>query len=500
MQHLSQQLRQLQKLSPQQIQLMKLLQVPTALLDERIKEEIEENPALETDTEEYEDKSLDEKTNDELKEEFSSEENEDYVVDDDDDDFDKIDISEYVKEGDDEDADYNFQADNYGADDEDKVGYQHKLETTFYDHLMAQVNMLNLEEREQQVAIFIVGSIEDDGYLRRDIPSIIDDLAFRQNIQTTEAELHKIIRYIQEFDPAGVAAKDLQECLSLQLRKKEKTKTNLFAQKIIDQFFEEFTKKHYEKIQRSLNLSDEDLKEIIQVIVKLNPKPGALFASSNKMELFVIPDFYVFNNSGVLEVSLNQKNAPDLRISSTFRAMLKDYDRGTKKDSKQREAVMFIKQKIDSAKWFIDAVKQRQDTLMLTMTRILNLQEEFFLTGDETTLRPMILKDISDRTGLDISTISRVVNSKYVQTEFGTFKLKYFFSESMSTDSGEEVSTREVKMILSEIINGEEKKSPYSDEKLTEMLNEKGYNIARRTVAKYREQLNLPVARLRKEL
>ncbi len=500
MQHLSQQLRQLQKLSPQQIQLMKLLQVPTALLDERIKEEIEENPALETDTEEYEDKSLDEKTNDELKEEFSSEENEDYVVDDDSDDFDKIDISEYVKEGDDEDADYNFQADNYGTDDEDKVGYQHKLETTFYDHLMAQVNMLNLEEREQQVAIFIVGSIEDDGYLRRDIPSIIDDLAFRQNIQTTEVELNKIIKYIQEFDPAGVAAKDLQECLSLQLRKKEKTKTNLFAQKIIDQFFEEFTKKHYEKIQRSLNLNDEDLKEIIQVIVKLNPKPGALFASSNKMELFVIPDFYVFNNNGVLEVSLNQKNAPDLRISSTFRAMLKDYDRGTKKDSKQREAVLFIKQKIDSAKWFIDAVKQRQDTLMLTMTRILNLQEEFFLTGDETTLRPMILKDISDRTGLDISTISRVVNSKYVQTEFGTFKLKYFFSESMSTDSGEEVSTREVKMILSEIISGEEKKSPYSDEKLTEMLNEKGYNIARRTVAKYREQLNLPVARLRKEL
>ncbi len=500
MQHLSQNLRQLQKLSPQQIQLMKLLQVPTALLDERIKEEIEENPALETDTAEYDEKSLEEKTNEELKEEFSSEDNEDYVVDDDEDDFNKIDISDYVKEGDDEDADYNFQADNYGADDEDKVGYQHKLETTFYDHLMAQVNMLNLEEREQQVAIFIVGSIEDDGYLRRDIPSIIDDLAFRQNIQTTEAELHKIIKYIHEFDPAGVAAKDLQECLSLQLRKKEKSKTNLLAQKIIDVYFEEFTKKHYEKIQRSLSLNDENLKEIIQVIVKLNPKPGALFASSNKMELFVIPDFYVFNNNGVLEVSLNQKNAPDLRISSTFREMLKDYDRGNKKDSKQREAVLFIKQKIDSAKWFIDAVKQRQDTLMLTMTRILNLQEEFFLTGDETALRPMILKDISDRTGLDISTISRVVNSKYVQTEFGTFKLKYFFSESMSTDSGEEVSTREVKMILNEIIGGEEKKSPYSDEKLTEMLNEKGYNIARRTVAKYREQLNLPVARLRKEL
>lgn len=500
MQHLSQQLRQLQKLSPQQIQLMKLLQVPTALLDERIKEEIEENPALEADIEEHDDKTLEEKTSEELKDEFSTEENEDYISEDEDDDFDKIDISDYVKEGDDEDADFNFQADNYGADEEEKIGYQHKMETTFYDHLMAQVNMLNLEEREQQVANFIVGSIDDDGYLRRDIPSIIDDMAFRQNIQTNEKELNHIIKYIQEFDPPGVGAKDLQECLLLQLRKKEKNKTNQLALKIIANFFEEFTKKHYEKIQRSLSLNDKDLKEVIQTIIKLNPKPGALFNSTNKMELYVIPDFYVFNNNGVLEVSLNQKNAPDLRVSSTFRDMLKDYDRGDKKDSRQKEAVLFIKQKIDSAKWFIDAVKQRQDTLLLTMTRILNLQEEFFLTGDETALRPMILKDISDRTGLDISTISRVVNSKYVQTEFGTFRLKYFFSESMSTDSGEEVSTREVKMILNEIIGGEEKKSPYSDEKLTEMLNEKGYNIARRTVAKYREQLNLPVARLRKEL
>ena len=500
MQRLSQQLKQLQKLSPQQIQLMKLLQVPTALLDERIKEEIEENPALEVDVEEYEDKTLEEKTNEEIKDEFLNDDNEDYVSDDEGDEFGNIDITEYVKEGDDEDADYNFQSDNFGADEEDKVGYQHKLETTFYGHLMAQVNMLNLEEREQQVANFIIGSIEDDGYLRRDIPSIIDDMSFRQNIQTNEKELNKIIKYIQEFEPAGVAARDLQECLLLQLRKKEKSKTTQLAIKIIETYFDEFTKKHYEKIQRALVLNDEVLKEVIQIIIKLNPKPGALFSTTNKLELYVIPDFYVFNNNGVLEVSLNQKNAPDLRVSSTFRDMLKDYDRGDKKDNRQKEAVLFIKQKIDSAKWFIDAVKQRQETLMLTMTRILNLQEDFFLTGDESTLKPMILKDISDRTGLDISTISRVVNSKYVQTEFGTFKLKYFFSESMSTESGEEVSTREVKMILNEIISGEEKKQPYSDEKLTDMLNEKGYNIARRTVAKYREQLNLPVARLRKEL
>lgn len=505
MQHLSQHLKQLQKLSPQQIQLMKLLQVPTALLDERIKEEIEENPALELDTEDFEDTPLDEKTNEEIKDEFSTEENDDYVNENDDDEFEKIDITEYVKEGDDEDADYNFQADNYTNEGEEKVGYQHKMETTFYDHLMAQVNMLNLEEREQQVANFIIGSIEDDGYLRRDIPSIIDDMSFRQNIQTDEKELKKIILQIQAFEPAGVAAKNLQECLLLQLRKKdisnnEEKKTTQLAIKILENYFEEFTKKHYEKIQKSLLLSDNDLKDIIQVIIKLNPKPGALFSSTNKMELYVIPDFYIFNNNGVLEISLNQKNAPELRISNNFRNMLLDYDKGKKKDTRQKEAVLFIKQKIDAAKWFIDAVKQRQDTLLLTMTRILNLQEDFFLTGDETMLKPMILKDISDRTGLDISTISRVVNSKYVQTEFGTYKLKYFFSESMSTDSGEEVSTREVKNILNEIILSEDKKNPYSDEKLTDMLKAKGYNIARRTVAKYREQLNIPVARLRKEL
>lgn len=505
MQHLSQHLKQLQKLSPQQIQLMKLLQVPTALLDERIKEEIEENPALELDTADFEDTPLDEKTNEEIKDEFSTEENDDYVNENDDDEFEKIDITEYVKEGDDEDADYNFQADNYNNEGEEKVGYQHKMETTFYDHLMAQVNMLNLEEREQQVANFIIGSIEDDGYLRRDIPSIIDDMSFRQNIQTDEKELKKIILQIQAFEPAGVAAKNLQECLLLQLRKKDisnnkEKKTTQLAIKILENYFEEFTKKHYEKIQKSLLLSDNDLKDIIQVIIKLNPKPGALFSSTNKMELYVIPDFYIFNNNGVLEISLNQKNAPELRISNNFRNMLLDYDKGKKKDTRQKEAVLFIKQKIDAAKWFIDAVKQRQDTLLLTMTRILNLQEDFFLTGDETMLKPMILKDISDRTGLDISTISRVVNSKYVQTEFGTYKLKYFFSESMSTDSGEEVSTREVKNILNEIILSEDKKNPYSDEKLTDMLKAKGYNIARRTVAKYREQLNIPVARLRKEL
>lgn len=497
MQHLSQQQRQLQKLSPQQIQLMKLLQVPTAQLEERIKEELEENPALESSTEQQDEKPLNEITNEEYK---SDTENEDYISNDDSDGYDNIDITEYVKEGDDEDADYNFQADQYGLNDEEKIGFQPRFESSFYDHLMSQLNMLQLEPRKHQVAEFIVGSIDDDGYLRRDIPSIVDDLAFRQNISTDKKELADIIALIQEFEPSGVAAKDLQECLLLQLYKKEKTENIEWAIKIIKNYFEEFTKKHYEKIQRSLGLTDNQIKDVIQQIIKLNPKPGALYNSNTKMELYIVPDFYIVNNNGTLEIILNQKNAPELRINNNFRDMLKDYDKGDKKDQRQKEAILFIKQKIDAAKWFIDAVKQRQETLTLTMTRIVHLQEAFFLTGDESLLKPMILKDISDRTGLDISTISRVVNSKYVQTEYGTYKLKYFFSESVSTDSGEEVSTREVKNILNEIIESENKKQPLSDEQLTELLNEKGYNIARRTVAKYREQLNLPVARLRKQI
>ena len=497
MQRLSQQQKLLQKLSPQQIQLMKLLQVPTLLLDERIKEEIEENPALELDVEDFDEKTLSEKTNDEV-DEFSTDNNEEYGNEEE---YGNIDIAEYVKEGDDEDADYNFQKDVYtNGDDDGAFPFQPKFETTFYDHLLAQVNMLNLEKPLLKVAEFVIGSIDEDGYLRRDIPSIIDDLSFRQNIVVTETELKEVIKLIQEFDPTGVCAKDLQECLLLQLRKKEKNKIVNHAIKIIDKFFEEFIKKHYEKIQRSLVLSDSDLKEVIQLIVKLNPKPGAIYEVTNKAATYVLPDFFVQNINGELELSLNQKNAPDLRVSSSFRDMLKDYDKGKKKDERQKEALLFIKQKIDAAKWFIDAIKQRQETLLLTMGRIMHLQEEFFLTGDESALRPMILKDVSDRTGLDISTISRVVNSKYVQTEFGTYKLKYFFSESMSTDSGEDVSTREVKIYLNEIINAESKKQPLSDEKLTDLLNEKGYNIARRTVAKYREQLNHPVARLRKQI
>jgi RNA polymerase sigma-54 factor len=377
----------------------------------------------------------------------------------------------------------------------------YKVETSFYEILENQLGMLNLEEKEYKIAEQIIGSIDEDGYLRRETSAIVDDLAFRQNIFTTEEEVEKLIKSIQRFDPAGVAARNLQECLLLQLlRHKEEGKEVDLAVMAITKYFDEFTKKHYEKIQRGLNINDDQLKDVMQQITRLNPKPGGNIGEINKAESYVVPDFFILNNAGKLELTLNSKNAPELRISEGYRDMLKDYDRGAKKDRRQKEAVLFIKQKIDAAKWFIDAIKQRQHTLLSTMNAIMNHQYEFFLTGDETTLRPMILKDIAEKTSLDISTVSRVANSKFVQTEFGTYRLKFFFSESLSTDSGEEVSTREVKKILSDLIEYENKKKPLSDERLTELLQEKGYNIARRTVAKYREQLNIPVARLRKEL
>lgn len=479
-----------QKLSPQQIQLMKLLQVPTAHLEERVKEELEENPALET-AEDYEEKEAD------PVEEFDT--NDDFEKDGSEEDYEKIDITDYVNDGDDEVGDYKYRDNNYGTN-ENKV-IPHRVETSFYDTLKTQLLMLELDDREQKVAEQIVGSIDDDGYLRRAVNSIADDLAFRQNVISNEEEIKSLIQQIQQFDPAGVAARDLQECLMLQLlRKKAEGQEVETAIEIIEKHFDEFTKKHYDKIQKALNLGGEQIKEVITQIIKLNPKPGGQVGETNKMQTYVVPDFFVLNINGKLEVTLNSKNAPDLRISEGYRDMLKDYDRGNKKDRRQKEAVLFIKQKIDSAKWFIDAIRQRQHTLLTTMQTIVDYQHAFFLSGEDTDLKPMILKDIAERTGLDISTVSRVANSKFVQTEFGTYRLKFFFSESLVTDSGEEVSTREVKKILSDLIEEENKKKPLSDEKLTSALQEKGYNIARRTVAKYREQLNIPVARLRKEL
>jgi len=491
---LSQSLQQklLQKLSPQQIQLMKLLQVPTANLEERLKEELEENPALEVGEDGHDDF---EDTDD-----FKSDSEDDYDSEVGADEYDNIDLSEYVSEGDDEVGDYKLRDENYPEMDEGKV-IPIRVETSFHEMLLNQLGMMELDERTHKIAEQIVGSIDDDGYLRREISSISDDLAFRQNILSSEVEIEGLIKKIQQFDPPGICARDLKECLLLQLRRKLKEGKEVeIAMQVIEKYFDEFTKKHYEKIQRGLSLTDEQLKAVINQIIKLNPKPGGNIGQVNKAESYVVPDFFIYNNNGSLELTLNSKNAPDLRISEGYRDMLKDYEKGTKKDKRQKEAVLFIKQKIDSAKWFIDMIKQRQQTLIGTMSSIMNYQKEFFLTGDETTLKPMILKDIAEMTGLDISTVSRVANSKFVQTEFGTYRLKFFFSESLSTDTGEEVSTREVKKILSNLIEAEDKRKPLSDEQLTDMLQEKGYNIARRTVAKYREQLNLPVARLRKQL
>jgi RNA polymerase sigma-54 factor len=486
--------KQLQKLSPQQIQLMKLLQVPTAILEERIKEEMEENPALEEAEDGHEDEY------DEANDEFKDNESDEGEPDGSADDYDNIDISEYVKDGDDDVGDYRLKDDNYPEIDDGRV-IPHKVETGFNEFMLEQLGMLTLSDHQKRVAEQIIGNLDDDGYLRREIAAIADDLAFRQNIETSEEEIGQLILQIQQFDPPGIAARNLQECLLLQLeRKSDEGRHVQMAIKVLEKYFDEFTKKHYEKIQRGLSLSDEQLREVINQIIKLNPKPAGAVGDSNKGESYVVPDFFIYNNAGKLELTLNSKNAPDLRISEGYRDMLKEYDRGSKKDKRQKEAVLFIKQKIDAAKWFIDAIKQRQNTLLNTMEAIMNYQHDFFISGEETDLRPMILKYIAEATNLDISTVSRVANSKFVQTEFGTYRLKFFFSESLQTDSGEEVSTREVKKILSDIIGDENKKHPLSDERLTEMLQEKGYNIARRTVAKYREQLNISVARLRKEL
>lgn len=511
----------LQKLSPQQIQLIKLLQVPTDALEERIKEELEANPALEegadTDTTEQE---ADEKQDEEITaeteveapeaEEREEEENENVVEEDVTNDDreqeteeemlvdDEPDLSDYTE--DDDIADYRLRDENYPEQDDKRV-IPIPVYRSFHEYLEEQLNMVDLDEQQHELGEYIIGSIDDDGYLRRPLDAMVDDLAFTQNITCTEKQLEELLHIIQQFDPPGTGGRDLQECLLLQLHRKiSNTEIRDLAVKVITDHFDEFVKKHYEKLQKQLEVDDELFKEVINSIIHLNPKPGSAYTGAGDLQKIIIPDFFITNNEGTLELSLNQMNVPDLRISSQFRDMLRDYQKGDKKDKQQRDAVMFIKQKIDSAKWFIDAIRQRQQTLLLTMNAIMEYQYDYLVSGDETKLRPMILKDIAEATGLDISTVSRVANSKYVQTEWGTLRLKSFFSESLSTDSGEEVSTREVKKILTDLIDMENKKKPLSDEKLTDLLKEKGYNIARRTVAKYREQLDIPVARLRKEL
>ncbi|MFN4233706.1 MAG: RNA polymerase factor sigma-54 [Bacteroidia bacterium] len=480
----------LQKLSPQQIQLMKLLQVPTIMLEQRIKEELEINPALEEGPEEDEDTNnsdLEDFSNN--NDEFENERNEENSRED-------FDYDLYFD--DDEVPAYKLNANNTSPDEE-KKDIPFSIGTTLHDNLYAQIGLKKFNEKELAIAETIVGNIDDDGYLRRDIPALVDDLAFTQNINCTEQDVLNVLKEIQEFEPAGVGARNLQECLLIQLRRKfPKTYDIKIATEIIEHHFEEFSKKHYDKIAKKLEIEEDALKGAFSEILKLNPKPGIAGSESKIGGLEIVPDFIITNNDGNLELSLNTKNAPELKISKAYKEMLESYSKS--KDKSSKEAANFVKQKIESAKWFIDAIKQRQLTLMLTMKAIFDYQKEFFLEGDETKLKPMILKDIADITGLDISTVSRVVNSKYVQTEFGTIPLKFFFSESLSTESGEEVSTREVKKILQDCIAAEDKRKPLTDDALMKILNEKGYNIARRTVAKYREQLNIPVARLRKEL
>jgi RNA polymerase sigma-54 factor len=495
----SNQQRLLQKLSPQQIQLMKLLQIPTANLEERIKEELEENPALEFELE----NGNTEQDNYELGDSPGDGEDGDGTGDEvelSNDTAEKVDLDDFLRREDDDGGGYDSGDDYYGGGETEMQVSPAKVETSFHEYVLDQLGMLELDDRRHRIAEQIIGSLDEDGYLRREITSIVDDLAFGQNIVTDAEEIADLVEQIQLFDPPGICTVTLQDCLVLQLRRMPDAKPVRNAIEILDKHFDAFIKKHYDKIQRHLNLNDEDFKAVINIIIKLNPKPGAAFAVVNKAESYIIPDFFVFNNNGVPELSLNSKNAPELRISEGYREMIKAYDRSEKKNKQQKEAVLFIKQKLDSAKWFIDAIKQRQHTLLHTMQAIMTFQKEFFITGDDTTLKPMILKDIASMTNLDVSTVSRVANSKFVQTEYGTHKLKYFFSEALQTESGEEVSTREVKTILHEFITAENKHKPLSDEHLTDMLMERGYNIARRTVAKYREQLNIPVARLRKEL
>jgi len=483
----------MQKLSPQQIQLMKLLQIPTATLDQRIKEELESNPALdETDDEQNEVFDLDEQAKEAENEEPEFE------------------LDEYLKEYiEDDPISYKLKSDNYSTEEDKTMPIA--VQDSFHEHLENQLGMMELAVPEDLIiAKQIVGSIDEDGYLRREPTAIIDDLMFSQNVYTTVEKVESILSEIQKFEPAGVGARDLQECLILQLRDKvnkgegNHIEAKALAMKILSSYFEEFTKKHYQKLKKHLYVSDTDLKDAVDEILKLNPKPASGVASGgSNTNQYIVPDFIIQNRDGELDLTLNSRNAPDLRINDQYMEMLKGYKAttsGRRSTKQEKEAIMFIKQKIDSAKWFIDAIKQRQDTLYRTMYAIMQYQFDFFKFGDQRKLRPMILKDIAEITGLDISTVSRVANSKFVQTEFGTKRLKDFFSESLQTQDGTEVSTLEVKNILTDIIKVENKKKPLSDEKLKDMLTTKGYNIARRTVAKYREQLAIPVARLRKEL
>lgn len=473
-----------QKLSPQQIQVIKLLELPVMVLEQRIKKEIEENPALEVsendnDHEQEEQIDLQEQNDDTSDEEFS--------------------IDDYINE-----EEYNsYDSLTKGAQSErDDKEIPFSVGSTFHEHLIDQLGMRSFNETERALAEYLVGNIDEDGYLRRELESVVDDLAFSTGVEVEESKLEAILLEIQKLDPPGIGARGLQECLLLQIRRKEKTVAIVTAEKILDESFTEFTKKHYDKILQKLEIEEDDLRQAIDEIVKLNPKPGSSYSDPLNKAAYqtITPDFILEYKDGDIEISLSSQNVPELRVNRSYANMLLAYKESKQKNKQMKDTVQFVKQKLDSAKWFIDAIRQRHHTLLGTMEAIADFQREFFLSGDETRLRPMILKDIAEITGLDVSTISRVANSKYIQTPFGTYQLKYFFSESMQTESGEEVSTREIKKILKDCIDSEDKRKPYTDDALAGILKEKGYKIARRTVAKYREQMDIPVGRLRKEI
>ena len=480
-----------QKLSPQQIQLMKLIQLPTQAFEQRLLEEMNENPALETGAEEEEIYEKDEFDNDDANDEF------DDYDDNDNEDTSDINIDEYLSS--DETPDYKTQANNYSDDDEERESPL-VAPISFHQDLINQLNTFILNDDEREIAEFLVGSIDDMGYIRRSIQDMVDDMAFTQGIYTDEKTVERILHIIHELEPSGVGARDLQECLLLQLKHKTPTEYVALATDIIENQFEAFTKKHYDKLIQKYSVSNEQLKKAVHEIEKLNPKPGGSFTGNNKITENVVPDFAIRIVDDELELTLNGRNAPSLHVSKDYQEMMQTYKSSSDKSNAQKDAVQFIKQKLDSAKWFIDAIKQRQETLFVTMNAIMHYQEEFFLEGDETKLKPMILKDIADMVGLDISTISRVANSKYVETPYGTKLIKEFFSEAMKNDQGEDVSTLEIKKILQNVIEDEDKHKPLPDDQLAEILLEKGYPIARRTIAKYREQLDIPVARMRKKM
>lgn len=479
------QLKLLHKLSPQQIQLMKLIQLPTQAFEQKLKQEIEENPALDIE------RDSDHDHDDDYNDDYDDLGNESIETD-------EINIDEYLS--DDEIPQYKLQANNYSADDEEsQIPYAGGV--SFHQNLKSQLNTFSLNDQKLTIAEFLVGSLDDSGYLRREILDLVDDLAFTQNTYTDENEVEEIlVNIIQTMDPIGVGARDLNECLTLQLENKPKTKSISLAIEILNNSFDHFVKKHYKKLIAKYNISEEDLRDAISEIEKLNPKPGGTYTVTSKITDQIVPDFTIQIVDGNLDLNLNSRNAPELNVSREYNNMLKGYQESKEKSKSQKDAVLFIKQKLDAAKWFIDAIKQRQQTLLLTMNSIMEYQKDYFMTGDERKLKPMILKDIADNIEMDISTVSRVANSKYVATPYGTKLIKDFFSESMKNDQGEDVSTKEIKNILKNVVSEEDKRKPLTDDKLMQKLKEEGYIIARRTVAKYREQLDISVARLRKEI